>query len=273
MLKDFLSKSFSVKFIFIIVILLFLLLLALGVNAQQNNNQILTQKQKDQLYLKRSGVDFIAKLKIPLEGKLKGILSNLNGENISLIGGLVYAKQTILSNNYPSVFNYDLSDINQNIFKLGWLSGLRINNDNFIFEILCKSMNTGTYYKQYQQFSPYYLGGFSNFKAENHFINFNISPLYKNKIILIDPLHSVLSFVVGPSIDIRVNEQNNDNLLRNNYNRFQLSGKVGIEFESEVNYTLFIHYNRNITPFTKSPIHVNLNSFSIGAAIKINKIL
>ena len=119
MLKAFLSKIFSVKFIFIIVILLFLFLLALGVNAQTNTNQVLTQKQKDQLYLKHSSIDVIAKLKHPFKGKLKGVLSNFKGNKLSLIGGLIYTKQTILSNNYKSIFNYDLAELNQNIFKLG----------------------------------------------------------------------------------------------------------------------------------------------------------
>lgn len=251
--------------------------MSIEVNGQQNSNKKLTQKEKDKLYLKQPAIDFMATFKKPFQGRLKGFLNKFNKNNILVVGAANYANQTILSNNYLSVYNYSLTDLNENYFKLGWVSGLRINgsyddNNKYIFEILFRNINTGTYYTQPNKILPYYIGDYSNFKAENKFLYLNISSLYKKELLHFDLGKSNISFVIGPSFEIRLNEQHNDNLLHNNYKRFVLNGKVGVELESADNYTLFVHYIRNITPITNTPIKVNLNNFEIGAALKFNKI-
>ena len=69
-------------------------------------------------------------------------------------------------------------------------------------------------------------------------------------------------------MDTRLSEQSADNLVNNNYSRFLLRADVGVEFENKNFYTLFLHYKKGVTSFTKSPISSNITSLEIGMMIK-----
>jgi hypothetical protein len=79
--------------------------------------------------------------------------------------------------------------------------------------------------------------------------------------------------VAGPSIDTRLSKQSTDNLVNYNYRRFLLRADIGLEYENQSFYTLFMHYKQGVTSFTKSPISTHLNTLEIGLMIKASDLL
>jgi hypothetical protein len=75
-------------------------------------------------------------------------------------------------------------------------------------------------------------------------------------------------FVVGPSVDVRLNKQSLDNQINNNYRRFVFGYTVGAEFDNNSYYTLFLHYNHNINSLTKSPVQANMSSLNLGVFVR-----
>ena len=129
---------------------------------------------------------------------------------------------------------------------------------------------TANNYKDNKSLPPF-LGSFSNFKADDQFLNLSIAMHYKKLLAISDTSKYHFYFVLGPSLDTRLSAQSADNLMNNNYARFLLRGDVGFEFENKNFYTLFLHYKQGLTSFTKSPIKTNVNSFELGMMIKASQ--
>ena len=183
-----------------------------------------------------------------------------------------FSKQTISAGSYNSNFNYNLSDFNSNVFKPGYYLGFRVDGKykekhNYSFGMVLNNLVSGNYYKDSKSLSPF-IGSFSNFRADDRFLNLSIAAHYKKLLTITDTSKYVFSLVIGPSLDTRLSEQSADNLVNNNYSRFLLRADIGVEFENKNFYTLFLHYKKGVTSFTKSPISSNITSLEIGMMIK-----
>lgn len=196
--------------------------------------------------------------------------------NTYLFAGMSLAKQQIRSGNFASPFNYDLSDIDKNIFKPGYFLGARLDNNykhQFDYALLfsLSKVASGAIYKEPVTQSPF-VGKFSHFKADEQFFNASITALYKKHL----PISNVSKFnwylVGGPSVDIRLSKQTEDNSALNAYRPFLLSGKIGAEFNNRSYYTLFFHYKQSIHSFTHTPIKTSMNGFELGMIVKASDI-
>ena len=236
------------------------------------NVDSLTRKQQDKLYLRQPGTEAAQKFKKNFKDSWDNTFVNFTDNNTYLLAGIGLSKQTITAGGYSSSFNYNLSDINSNAFKPGYFAGFRVDGKykekhNYSFGMVLNNLVTGNNYKDSKSLAPF-LGSFSNFKADERFLNLSIAAHYKNLLAISDTSKFKFYFVLGPSLDTRLSKQSADNLVNNNYARFLLRGDVGFEFENKNFYTLFLHYKQGLSSFTKSPIKTNVNSFELGMMIK-----
>lgn len=191
---------------------------------------------------------------------------------LSLFAGINMSKQTINTGNYNSRFNYDLSTYQNNSFKSGYFLGFRIDgieqfNHNYNFSISFNKIVSGTNYKNSNNLDPF-LGSFSKFKADDNFFIMNINSHYKRQIFSDNSKKRKFYAIIGPSIDIRLSKQSEDNQVYNTYRNLILKADFGLEFDNQNYYTLFLHYKQAISSFTKQPIINNLNCFELGTIFK-----
>jgi hypothetical protein len=182
------------------------------------------------------------------------------------------SNQAITAAGFNSSFNYNISDNSTAGYKPGYFAGFRVDGlykdkKNYSFQVSLNKIATANNYKDTKSLPPF-LGSFSNFKADDQFLNLSIAMHYKKLLAISDTSKYHFYFVLGPSLDTRLSAQSADNLVNNNYARFLLRGDVGFEFENKNFYTLFLHYKQGLTSFTKSPIKTNINSFELGMMIK-----
>lgn len=233
--------------------------------------QQLTQKQQDQLYLKQPGLERIHKFKKNFTSSWNKAFVSFTDNSTYLLGGINFSNQAITASGYNSSFNYNISENNASGFKPGYFAGFRVdglyNERNYSFQVGLNKIATSNIYKDTKSLSPF-LGSFSNFKAEDQFLNLSMAMHYKKLLAISDTSKFHFYFVLGPSLDLRLSEQSADNLVNKNYTRLFLSGDVGLEFENKNFYTLFLHYKYGFTSFTKTPIKTNINSFELGMMIK-----
>ena len=114
------------------------------------------------------------------------------------------------------------------------------------------------------------MGSFSTFKADDNFLILNLNTHYKKQILTSHTNKRNLYLIAGPSIDIRLSNQSEDNQVYKTYRNFIIKADVGVEFDNQSYYTLFIHYKQPLSSFTIQPIKTNLNSLEIGTVFKIN---
>jgi hypothetical protein len=193
---------------------------------------------------------------------------------VSLMAGLNISKQDINVGEHSSRFNYQIAENQNNTFKAGYFFGFRIdgkNNlkDKFDVSISFNKLITGTNYKDAKSLTPF-LGSFSTFKADDNFFILNLNTHYKKQIVTSPTNKRNLYLIAGPSIDIRLSNQSENNQVYNTYQNFIIRADVGVEFDNQSYYTLFIHYKQPLSSFTKQPIKTNLNSLEIGTVFKIN---
>jgi len=193
---------------------------------------------------------------------------------VSLLAGLNISKQDINVGDYSSKFNYQLADYQNNTFKAGYFFGFRIDaknklKDKFDVSISFNKLSTGTNYKDAKSLTPF-LGSFSTFKADDNFLILNLNTHYKKQILTSHTNNRNLYLIAGPSIDIRLSNQSEDNQVYKTYRNFIIKADVGVEFDNQSYYTLFIHYKQPLSSFTIQPIKTNLNSLEIGTVFKIN---
>ena len=253
-----------------------LVLSAFGFSKSYGQNYIkfdsLSKKEQDKLYLSRPFAVRVQQFKKRFAASWNKTFVNFSDNNTYLQAAMGFSKQTISAGSYNSNFNYNLSDFNSNVFKPGYYLGFRVDGKykekhNYSFGMVLNNLVSGNYYKDSKSLSPF-IGSFSNFRADDRFLNLSIAAHYKKLLTITDTSKYVFSLVIGPSLDTRLSEQSADNLVNNNYSRFLLRADVGVEFENKNFYTLFLHYKKGVTSFTKSPISSNITSLEIGMMIK-----
>jgi hypothetical protein len=201
-------------------------------------------------------------------GKVK---FDLKDKDVYLMGGMNFSKQNIRSGSFSSPFVYAVNQ--KNVFKPGFMGGVRLDGKYrskhpYAIALTLNKYSTGTNYKEVNSLSPF-VGGFSNFKAEDQMFNLNLSALYKKNIPLFkDTATYKFYFLAGPSLDLRMSGQSIDNQVRDNYRQLFLRAHFGLEFDNNSYYTLFFHYKQGIHSITKAPIQTNLNNFEMGMMIK-----
>jgi hypothetical protein len=252
------------------------LLVALQAQAQQSpilKKQSL--KSIDSAVLLNPFRDKVQAFKKSVKKEFGKIFIDFNDNNIYVLSGIGFSKQYINTGSYNSIFNYDLEN-NKSAFKTGYFAGFRVDGiykekHLYSFAFSLDKISSGTSYSSSTSLEPF-IGNFSRFKADDQFLNFSIAAHYK-KLLPFKPNERTLFYVVaGPSIDTRLSGQSADNLVNNNYRRFLLRADIGIEYENKSFYTLFVHYKKGVTSFTKSPVSTHLNSVEIGLLMKASDI-
>jgi hypothetical protein len=259
--------SFSISKFFTCLFFLLISKLSLGQN--------LSQKEKDELYLNHSGIR-IQKLKKNFINSWNKVFINFTENETYLLAGVNYAKQEIKSTDYNSSFYYNLNNYSENVYKKGYYAGLRLDGlyketHSYSLAFMLSKLYTGTYYKDAKIMNPI-SESFSNFKADNQFLNLGITLHYKKLFAISDTSKYKFYVVGGPCIDARLSKQSIDNEVNKSYNRFLLSGEIGTEFNNNNLYTLFLHYKKNLVSFTKAPIKTNLSTVEIGVMIKTDNL-
>lgn len=263
------TKHLSKYYIFILFICG-----SMPIYAQQKPSikSFLTKKQKDSSYLVHPLKDAENKLKSDVVSFMRKKFSNYTNNALYLKGGLNLTNQSVGLGDYHSNFNYDLTNYQQGGYKAGYSAGVSLEGTYkgkhlYAFEISLNSISPGTNYSQLKTLNPF-LGSFSHFKADNQFYTLNLAAHYKKLIPFGDISKRRFYWIIGPNIMTRLSTQSEDNQVNNNYNRFLLVGDLGLEFDNNSYYTLFIHYKRGIHSFTASPINTTISGFELGMKIK-----
>ena len=231
---------------------------------------VLTQRQKDRLFLKQAGQDRIVKFKKDFTKGWNKVFVDFTDNDIMLMAGMNFAKQNIRSNDYTSPFIYPVEQ--KNVYKPGFLAGFRVDGKYketypYAVAFTLNKYASGTNYKETKSVEPF-LGGFTNFKAAEQSLSLNITALYKKLIPISDTSKYQFYVVAGPSLDIRLSRQEIHNQVNNNYRKIFLRAHLGLEFENKDFYTLFFHYKQGLHSITKSSIQTGFNNFDLGMLIK-----
>jgi hypothetical protein len=257
----------------IFVLCLILISLATDINSQTSpigKDTLLTQRQKDRLFLKQAGLDRIAKFKKDFTKTWNKVFIDFTDNDLNLMAGMNFAKQNIRANDYTSPFLYAVEQ--QNVFKPGFLAGFRVDGKYkekhpYAVSFTLNKYVPGSNYKETKSVEPF-LGSFSNFKAAEQSFNLNMSVMYKKIMPISDTAKYKFYLVAGPNLDIRLSGQALDNQVNNNYRKMFLRAQLGIEFENNDFYTIFFHYKQGLHSVTKSPIQTGFNNFDFGLLIK-----
>lgn len=265
------------KFVKLKIITLVFILLCIKVQAQVGKVFNSTnKKQLDSAFLQHPFRDKVNALKANFTKKWKKTFVEFTDNDIYVLGGLSLSKQYIDAGNYNSSFNYNLSEYERSASKPGYFAGARVDGifkekHRYSFGFGFQRISTGTQYKNSVSLTPF-LGNFSKFKADDQFFNLTLSAHYKREIPFKFSQTKKFFLVGGPSLDTRLSRQSLDNLVNHNYRRFLLRADIGLEFDNNEFYTIFIHYRRGVNSFTKAPIKTNLNAVEIGMFIKASDI-
>lgn len=259
-----------------IITLAFILLC---VNAHSQNGKGIFSKNKQQLdsaFLEHPFRDKINALRADFVKKWKKTFVEFTDNDIYVLGGLSLSKQNINVGDYSSSFNYNLSEYERAASKPGYFAGARVDGifkekHRYSFGFGLQKIATGTHYNNSLSLTPF-LGNFSKFKADDQFFNLSLSAHYKRQIPFKYSQTKKFFFVLGPSLDTRLSSQSLDNQVNYNYRRFLLRGDFGLEFENNDFYTIFLHYKKGISSFTKAPVKTDLNSVEIGMFIRASDI-
>ena len=200
------------------------------------------------------------------------VFVDFTDNELYLTAGMNFSKQNIKAGGYNSSFNYDLSDYNKNVFKPGYYAGFTVDGKfkkkhAYSFAVSLNKIAAGTNYKDAGTLAPF-IGSFSHFKADDQFFTLSMAAHYKKIIPITDTAKYKFYVIAGPSLDTRLSGQSADNLVNNNYQRFMLKADIGLEFDNNSYYTLFLHYKQGLNSITKSPIRTNMNSVELGVKIK-----
>lgn len=259
----------NINFIFTVLFIL----ISIATQAQKINitkDTTLSQRQKDRLFLNRAGSNGVSKIKKELTKTWNKVFIDFTDNNVLLMAGMNFAKQNISANNYNSPFVYMVEQ--KDVYKPGYMAGFRVDGKfkekhPYAVAFTLNKYSAGANYKETKSLEPF-IGGFSNFKAAEQSISFNMTALYKKMIPISDTAKYKFYVVAGPSIDIRLSGQGADNEVNNNYRKMFLRAHFGLEFDNNSYYTIFFHYKQGLHSITKSPIHSGFNNFDLGMLIK-----
>lgn len=255
------------------VFLLFVFVYLPGIAQQNTNNKPpLTAHQLDSTYLVHPVKEAVLKFKRGVSRYFNTQFPNHQNTKLFLLGGLNLSKQNIDLGGYHSNFNYDLTDYKNEGYQTGYFAGFRLdgtykNKHEYALAFSFNSLSYGTRYNQLSSMPPF-LGSFSSFKADDHFYTLGVAAYYKKLIPLGDDTKRRFYFIIGPRIETRLSNQSEDNQVNKNYKLLQLNADAGLEFDNNAYYTLFLHYKKGITSFTKSPLQTNTQGFELGVMVK-----
>ena len=257
------------------IFILFLILICLtnDINAQTlavGKDTVLTQKQKDRLFLKQASKERIAKFNKAFSKTWNKVFIDFTDNDILLMAGMNFAKQNIRANDYTSPFIYAVEQ--KNVYKPGFMFGFRVDGKYkekhpYAVAFTLNKYAAGTNYIETKSVEPFN-GSFSNFKAAEQSLSFNMTALYKKIIPISDTSKYKFYIVAGPSLDIRLSGQGLDNQVNYNYRKMFLRAHLGVEFVNDDFYTIFFHYKKGLHSITKSPIQTGFNNFDLGMLIK-----
>lgn len=230
------------------------------------------QSALDKEYLIQKEHKTIKSIKSSLKKYRESTFVNFTATEFSLVSGMNFSKQLIESSKYNSNFNYFLTNFNKNVAKPSYFGGVRVDgiyNKKIPYALLftLNKLSTGTYYKDQKNLNPI-VGAFSNFKGDEQFFTLNVASHLKKILPFFNAAKYKLTIVAGPSFDFRLSESSIDNKVSNVYHKVFINGDIGVEFNNQQFYTLFIQYQQGLTSITKSPIKTNLNRFELGFMIK-----
>ena len=163
-----------------------------------------------------------------------------------------------------------------NTFKPGYFIGLRLDGsneskNNFDLSVSFHQYNSGTNYIDTPHLTPF-IGSFTNYKADDKLTVLNVSANYKRLINNHSTSNSSLYFLIGPSIDFRLSDQTSDNHIQDNYKKIAAYANIGIEFNNQTYYSLFIHYKQAINSLTNNSIKTSLSVFELGTVFTLSDI-
>ena len=241
-------------------------------NKKKDTIRVLNSSQQDSLYLQHPFRDKVNKFKQDFKKKWDKSFVEFTDNQINLLAGLNFSKQNIDPGGFSSPFNYNLNQYNSNGFKTGFLLGYRVDGKYkekhaYSFSININKYSTGTYYKTSSSLSPF-IGSFSSFKADDQFLTIGFAAHYKKILPIMDTSKYRLFFVLGPNLETRVSNQSLDNQVIGAYHKFLLRGDLGVEFDNNGYYTIFLHYHQPFTSFTGNSIKTNLTTIELGMMIK-----
>ena len=253
------SKLIYIKLIFIHLLVFILNNTVTG--------QTLSKKEQDNLFLIHPGQERIRKIKQALARSFV----NFVGNDLYLLGSLNLSKQNINDNGITSPFNYIYNTVNSNTFKSGYSAGCRVDGIynqehpySLIFSI--NRITTGNNYLNKYTATPF-LEDFTHYKADNQFTTMNVAIHYR-KILPINDMNKFKFYAIaGPSLDFKISNISNDNLVGGSGKRALINADFGAEFDNNGYYIIFIHYKlgENIK---HSSAQIILNRFEIGMTIK-----
>jgi hypothetical protein len=205
--------------------------------------------------------------------KFSKAFKSFSGNQTYLYGGIGFYKQNVNEEAFASAFNYRFADVTDNVYKPGYHAGVRFDGyyklkHKYSFAVGFNKIASGVRYLNAKRMDPV-IGEFTNFKADNQLVTFHVAAHYKHLLPIADSAKYKFYLVGGPSIDFRMSKQSIDNQVDNNYRSVYLGANLGVEFDNNSYYTLYLHYNRNLNSLTKSPIKTNINTFNFGVLLKL----
>lgn len=205
--------------------------------------------------------------------KFSKTFKSFSGNQTYLYGGIGFNKQNVNEEAFTSAFNYRLADVTDNVYKPGYHAGVRFDGyfklkHKYSFAVGINKIASGVRYLNAKRMDPV-IGEFTNFKADNQLVTFHVAAHYKHLLPIADSAKYKFYLVGGPSIDFRISKQSIDNQVNDNYRSVYLGANLGVEFDNNSYYTLYLHYNRNLNSLTKAPIKTNINTFNFGVLLKL----
>jgi hypothetical protein len=205
--------------------------------------------------------------------KVSKSLKHFSGNQTYLYGGIGFNKQIVNEARFISSYNYRLTDVTDNVYKPGYHAGFRFDGfyklkHKYSFTVGFNKMSSGARYLNSKSMDPF-IGEFTNFKADKQLVTLHLAAHYKHLLPIADSTKYKFYLVGGPSIDFRVSKESIDNQVNDNYRTIYLGANLGVEFDNNSYYTLYLHYNRNINSLTKSPIKTSINTFNFGVLLKV----
>ncbi len=233
------------------------------------NAQILTKKQQDSAFLVHPGQERFKKIKKLLTKTFVNFTSN----EVSLYGSLSLSKQNINDNAIVAPINYLYNKVSSNNYNTGFSVGLRMDGlymdkHAYSFILGINRIVVGNYYTQKYTLAPF-IEDFTHFKADNVFTTFNIAAHYKQLIPVHDISKHKLYIVFGPSLDYKISNISNENLINGAGNRAIINGDIGTEFDNKGYYVLYAHYKLGVNLISTS-LPIQLNRFEMGMSMKLN---
>ena len=255
------ANTFLNRFISIFLLIIFI--------SSSVHAQILTKKQQDSAFLLHPGQERIQKIK----KSLAKAFVNFEGNELSLYGSLNFSKQNINDNAITAPINYLYNNVNNNSYNTGFSGGFRIDGlykdkHAYSFSVGINRIVVGNYYTQKYTLTPF-IEDFTHFKADNVFTTFNIAAHYKQLIPVHDISKHKLYIVFGPSLDYKISNISNENLIDGAGNRAIINGDIGTEFDNNGYYVLYAHYKLGVNLISSS-LPIQLNRFEMGMSMKLN---